>query len=67
MFSHFDHQTFATTVDCAEPKLFDCSPSFLTLATFDMVKSGSAGLVRPYGRKVSAEELSPATKGLFEK
>ena len=67
MFSHFDHQTFTATVDRAEPKSFNCSLSFLTLATFHMFESGSAGFVRPYGRKVSTEKISPPTKGLFEK
>jgi hypothetical protein len=65
--SHFDHQTFTATVDRPEPKILNCFPALLTLATFYVIKFSRTGFVRLRRPKVSVKKVSPATKGLLEK
>jgi hypothetical protein len=64
--THFDHQTFTATIDRPMPKFLNRFPAFLTLATFNVIKFSRTEFVRLCRRKVSAEKLSPATKGLLE-
>jgi hypothetical protein len=66
IYSYFDHQTFAPTVDRPEPKFLNCPPALFTLATFHMLKLSGTGLVRLYCGEVCAEKLSPPSKGLLE-